>query len=683
VGTIQSFVAAKLEESGLQDHPDAMGLVPFGPKGAFEFDVADQRAGFALPYFDLDGTPTGFQRLRFENVPDGARKYLQPPESGVHIYFPRTMPMSWRHFLEVGRAKITITEGELKAASGCAHGIPTIGLPGVSCYTNPDTGGLHHQLAAIEWDERPVEIVFDSDLRGNTEVHRSLRDLARLLKNEGASVKSIQLDPASDGSKVGLDDFLVAHSAVAYNLLERTEPNELDAILEDYARRYAVSHNEKGGLCVYDLENPARVPLSTAGFKEDRAVDVMIDPSDPKGKRKIYPAKLYLEHESRLEVNAHDYVPGGDTPIHKGKVNVWTGRGCEPWPEPVTYADLKMWDALLEHLFGDDLERRIWFERWCAYPIKHPGAKMYSAAFMYSPKKGVGKTILADTLRLIYGPDNCSRPTPTQFGSDYNGWAMKEFVVVDELDTGDRRVVGSKIRGAVTDESTDVNVKYANVVQIKNCSNIFLASNHADSIEIDHDERRFFVHRIAGDPKHDDFYADYRAEYLGEDMQPPYPDGLRKLYRHFIDLDFGDFKPRSKAYKTLELEDSIDSSQGDFDHWLSDVVDDPQPFVDAQCKPYMDEEGAECDLFTVDMFYNQYDVDRGNRRYQKKDVAMYLKDHPGVVRAGRGDTRGRINTCFGKQRLFAIRNRDKWESASSVEAREHFDFYFDIEGAKK
>jgi hypothetical protein len=675
VGKNQSFIALKLEESGLSDHSDSMALSPFDAGGAKDFGVQDMRAGFALPYFDLDGVPIDFHRVRFERVPDGSMKYSQPPGSGVHVYFPRTLGATWRQFLELGKAKLTITEGELKAACACAHGIPTIGLGGVCSFTSK-SGGLHHELAQIDWDERQVEIVYDSDLATNHNVRQSLRKLARMLEDQGAKVASVQLPEVLGLGKTGLDDYLVAHGPIPYSMLDRVAPDELAAKLDDYSQRYAVSDDGKGGLCVYDLEHPGRAPLKTGAWEKKRQVDVMLDPNDPKGKRKIYPAKLYFDSPERLEVHMHDYVPGGDRPLHDGRVNVWTGRGCDPWPEAVTHEDVAPWQELMEYIFGHDLERRVWFEQWCAYPLQNPGSKMYSAAFLYSPVKGVGKTILADTLSLIYGQQNVSRPTASQFGSDFNGWMAKEFVFVDELDTGDRKLVGSNIRNVVTAEFIDVNEKFFAVVRIKNSANLLLCSNHADSIEIDHDERRFFVHRISAKaPKPIEFYVNYRAYFLGEKMEPPYPDGLRKLYRYFLDLEMGGFNPRAKALKTDELEASIEVSQNDFEHWLNDVVDSPEEFA-ARVG------AAGCDLFTLGMIENEYRIDRPMSRYSTRFLATTLKDYPGVVLAGRGDHRSRLNTCHGKQKLYAVRNQDKWDACDSTEAREHFDLHFDVEGAE-
>src|ERR1044072_7309831 len=79
--------------------------------------------------------------------------------------------------------------------------------------------------------------------------------------------------------------------------------------------------------------------------------------------------------------------------------NVWPGWGCEP-----KKGDITLWKKLLDHLFTDaDKEDRIWFERWLAYPLQHPGTKMYSAAVMHGIYHGTGKSLIGFMMGKIYG----------------------------------------------------------------------------------------------------------------------------------------------------------------------------------------------------------------------------------------------------------------------------------------
>lgn len=80
------------------------------------------------------------------------------------------------------------------------------------------------------WKGRRVFIVFDSDVADNTNVQDAESRLAGQLKNQGAVVKVVRLPTGTDGEKVGLDDFLVAHSVDDLHKLinEAEQPAEID-----------------------------------------------------------------------------------------------------------------------------------------------------------------------------------------------------------------------------------------------------------------------------------------------------------------------------------------------------------------------------------------------------------------------------------------------------------------------
>jgi hypothetical protein len=67
-------------------------------------------------------------------------------------------------------------------------------------------------LAAIVWQGRRVTIIFDSGIATKPDVARAECHLAGTLTSAGAVVTTVRLPAAPDGSKVGLDDYLVTHT---------------------------------------------------------------------------------------------------------------------------------------------------------------------------------------------------------------------------------------------------------------------------------------------------------------------------------------------------------------------------------------------------------------------------------------------------------------------------------------
>src|SRR5262249_34069456 len=85
------------------------------------------------------------------------------------------------------------------------------------------------ELAALDWKDRQVRILFDTDgPRPKPDVVRAAEALARTLRRLGAVVRIAWLSPAAYGGKVAVDEWLTRHS-----------PAELQTVLDE--AREAVS----------------------------------------------------------------------------------------------------------------------------------------------------------------------------------------------------------------------------------------------------------------------------------------------------------------------------------------------------------------------------------------------------------------------------------------------------------
>jgi hypothetical protein len=110
-----------------------------------------------------------------------------------------------------------ITEGVKKADSAVSQGLCCIGLIGVWNWRGSNEWGGKTVLP--DWDyialkERKVYIVFDSDVVEKESVAMAMSRLKGFLSSRGADVSIIYLPAASDGRKVGLDDFFAAGHTV-------------------------------------------------------------------------------------------------------------------------------------------------------------------------------------------------------------------------------------------------------------------------------------------------------------------------------------------------------------------------------------------------------------------------------------------------------------------------------------
>jgi hypothetical protein len=182
-----------------------------------------------IPFADLDGERIDYQRLK----PDTPRtdknnkvvKYEAPKGQPNRAYFPPGI----KQLLADHAAPVILVEGEKKTLAGAQAGFPTIGLTGVWSWQRKrerDENGrgigpreLIPDLAERPWQGRQVFIAFDSDILDKPDALLAESELARVLQEHGALVGIVRLPPATDGSKQGLDDFLVAHDADALKQL--------------------------------------------------------------------------------------------------------------------------------------------------------------------------------------------------------------------------------------------------------------------------------------------------------------------------------------------------------------------------------------------------------------------------------------------------------------------------------
>ncbi len=174
-----------------------------------------------LPIRSLNGYDQTYaikpDRPRLEVKPDGRAKpikYEYPAGSPNRI----DCPPACRADVDNPDVPLLITEGIKKADAAVSNGLCCVALAGVWNFVGkhdspysallPDWG--HIPLRA-----RKVGIVYDSDAASNSSVRLARERLGYILRGLGAHVYYIDLPAGADGSKQGLDDYLLHNPAVS------------------------------------------------------------------------------------------------------------------------------------------------------------------------------------------------------------------------------------------------------------------------------------------------------------------------------------------------------------------------------------------------------------------------------------------------------------------------------------
>lgn len=188
------------------------------------------------PFRDIDGNAVPYHQLKPANPPKETkgpdrgkvRKYLCPYGRTFRAYFPAdAVP----HLKDSG-VPLFVTEGPKKALCGTANGFVTVALVGVWNFgkqrrvdkdSNPvGDRELIPDLAALALKDRDVYIAYDSDRAENGSVRAAERELAGCLRRAGAKVWLVVIPQADDGSKQGIDDYIVAHGKGKFEELVKT-----------------------------------------------------------------------------------------------------------------------------------------------------------------------------------------------------------------------------------------------------------------------------------------------------------------------------------------------------------------------------------------------------------------------------------------------------------------------------
>jgi hypothetical protein len=632
-----------------------------------------QPAGMLIPYFDMKGEQSDFFRVKyldrmpgFEGLVEKPQKYAQPAGTINEIYLPNILAPGWEDVADDTNIPLYMTEGEKKAACGCANGLATIGLGGVDMWRATKRGiEFLPQLQAIEWKDRQVHIVFDSDAATNANVVRAQRQLAQALLQRGAKPSIVSLPSTAAGEKQGLDDFIVAEGADALlPLIATAAPLAEAAALWELSEEVIFVRNP--GLVLVRETGQCLDPYRFHGihYVNRSFIEVIQKPNGAVDRKKVPTAKRWMEWPERHEVEKITYAPGKDQ-IVDGAWNCWPGWGCKPAP-----GDISPWVTLLDHIFEGDAAARKWFEQWCAYPIQHPGVKMFSYALLWSVEQGTGKSLLSYALKAIYGRNGI------EIGNDalrkgFNAWQEnRQFVVGDEISQGgEARLDADKLKRLICQPEIIVNQKFLPEYRIPDCINYLFNSNHPDAMFMEDRDRRGFIWRVPDVKLSEAFFAE-ADRWLNKSPRQHDGPGPGHLFHHLLTLDLTGFSPSGPAPRTQAKEEMIRSGKSDLGAWVMGLRED----IEGSLNPLGETAAKECELFTARQLLRCYDPQRQGK-VSEPGMGREL-GRSGFKQVNGGKT---VRTAFGVVRLYAIRNEEKWWQASTKDAVMHFNKYFSPE----
>lgn len=646
----EALMLAKIKDSGLT--PADVRVLNLEPKNAVETAKLNPsfapQPSFKIPYFNLKGEPTDFYRIRYLPQPQPFKtngspvakliRYMQPPNTTPSVYFPPYL--NWAVLSQSPESSLVITEGELKAACACKHKIATLGIGGVWAWQASKRGyDLIPELAAFKWSGRRVYIAFDTDMHTNPQVMSALHALADKLTELGAVVYLISLPILSENNKkMGLDDFLVHPKGGSEKFIEicsQAEPFNMVSELWTMNKTVVLITDQA---VVINQTTGQRMPLQDFMLIYANRFMQRSIPGANGGTqmKKIPAAKAWLEWPQRYELPTVVYEPGRPRLLEEA-YNTWS-----PWPHEPVKGSVKPWIELMKRLIPQD-EYREWFERWCAYPIQHPGAKLNSACVLWGPTHGTGKSIVGYTLMRIYGNNSVEIGTSDLWGS-FNAWAHhRQFVMGDEITSQDKRASSEKLRSLITQREVTINAKFQAPYEIRDCINYYFTSNQPDAIFIEDTDRRFFVQAVRIPTMDQAFRVIYDTWYKSDD-------GINALHYHLLHLPLGNFDPFAHPPVTESKQEMWRDSRSDLALWLINLRESPDEFLKLGNTQYS------CDLWLPNELLRLYDP--GSLKNLSLNAFSRELKRLGFIQVAQG--KQVFVPGEGPLRLYAMRRQGHW-----------------------
>jgi len=654
---VKASMLEKLAKSALTAaHAKKLKLEPMTEEQAQSAGINPAWAGFKIPYFHLDGSidssmfryrfwPESRPSKGFAAIADPTKplRYVQPKGTEPGVYLPPLLSASWADIVEDRETTLFITEGELKSACGCSIGMAMLGLGGVFSWTSKRLKmELIPALEAFTWLNRSVYLCFDSDKSSKPLVQLAASRLAVALANRGALVHDVDLTPAADGSKRGVDD-IIAGEGGQEELNKLILPTDLcGQSLELHKLNAEVAVIWKGGATgnVVRIEDGAIMTAErfTRSLYRDRTymefgLTASGQPAAPKRKQA---AEEWLAWPKRAQVGLYTYVPGiqGITP--SGDFSKWRATGAVP-----AKGDRGPWEDLLSRVLrGASQEHVLWFKRWLAWPLQHPGAKMFSCTVLWSHKGGTGKNLLAESMVPVYGESNCVTIKSRHLTSDFNGWAEGvQWVIGDEITLDDKRHTSGDLKSTLTNRTIRVNKKGIEAYEVPDCANYFFTSNDPVSIVLDQGERRTFVHHVPEEPIGDAYGANFAAWLRSG--------GAAHIAWYLTEeLNMGDFSPTAAPPDTDAKLELISNSRSEVDTWAAALRLDPAAMLAPKdTRSFSGPAPPLKSVYTPEDLLRVYDPE-GRQRTSLRALGIAL-DRAGFVKARHNNGRlGNVRSTF-------------------------------------
>ncbi len=242
-------------------------------------------------------------------------------------------------------------------------------------------------------------------------------------------------------------------------------------------------------------------------------------------------ADIWLRSPLRHKYDGITFDPNHVGPVN-GRYNIWKGFAVAPVKRDCSL----YWAHVYDNICLGVKKMYDYVRKWGAYVFQYPN-KVHSALVICG-LQGVGKNMFVDPLGFLLGPHYIKLSSLSELLSHFNAH-LKNGVLINANEAlwgGNKKETGA-LKAIITESTFLCEAKGKDAIQLPNYRHIVITSNEDWPVDLDADDRRFFVVKVAETHKENHSYFKAIQEQLSNG-------GYEALLYDLLNEDLTGFDPR-------------------------------------------------------------------------------------------------------------------------------------------
>lgn len=351
--------------------------------------------------------------------------------------------------------------------------------------------------------------------------------------------------------------------------------------------------------------------------------------------------------------SASEYGPGQDPTVF----NRWHILKME-MATPDFAANNETIAPLIEHLMyisDGDVEGVRYFLNWLAWLWQHPEAKIPTAIMLYSKATRIGKTMLGELLKKVFGPSLVKSVDGLKLHSNFmDAFEHKRIAVLNELARSDKQDSYERFKSLVSEVDMEFEGKGRASKEVRNFLHFIITTNNADALPLMENDGRILVLRCESARRPNEYYRQF-AEWI----EGPGPGLVAGAFAQWVFPAGWDHKapvPQTAAVLRTQRE-----ARGTLYEVIAELIDNERP-------PF-DKDMGRCTTL-IEQLMTLYP---GNMRALKLThkslpaalIAAGAEQIPTNYKSKKGTNINAMVWCW--------RNKEKWREMSGEDRAAHFE----------